>query len=140
MKRTIAYLEGELGLIVNRQKSRTAPIKEIIFLGFQLLRGKIWVSAKAHKRFRQRVRGLEPTRRNNPLSVYQVIYERSLYLRGWVSYFEIQEFKYLFRDLGACIRSRLTAHPLSPINHKRPSHRLKYRAPVCLIPRICDKT
>ena len=35
---TIRYLEEELGLIVNREKSRVAPIKDITFLGFQLLR------------------------------------------------------------------------------------------------------
>jgi len=34
MKGTIAYLEEELGLIVNREKSQVAPIKEITFLGF----------------------------------------------------------------------------------------------------------
>ena len=33
MKGTIAYLEEELGLIVNREKSQVAPIKEITSLG-----------------------------------------------------------------------------------------------------------
>ena len=110
MKGTIAYLEEELGLIVNQEKSRVAPIKDITFLGFQLLRGKIRVSNKARIRFKDRVREL--TRRNNPLSMYQVIHELSLYLRGWVGYFGIQEFKYLFRDLDAWIRSRLRSTQL----------------------------
>lgn len=47
MQTTIAYLEEELGLIVNREKSRVTPIKEISFLGFSLLRGKIPVSTQA---------------------------------------------------------------------------------------------
>jgi len=47
MKGTIQYLEEELGLVVNQEKSRVAPIKEITFLGFQILRGKIRVSNKA---------------------------------------------------------------------------------------------
>ncbi len=34
------------------------------------------------------------------------------YLRGWVGYFGIQEFKYLFRDLDAWIRSRLRSMQL----------------------------
>jgi group II intron reverse transcriptase/maturase len=110
MKGTIAYLEEELGLIVNQEKSRVAPIKEITFLGFQLLRGKIRVSNKARIRFKDRVREL--THRNNPLSMYQVIHELSIYLRGWVGYFGIQEFKYLFRDLDAWIRSRLRSMQL----------------------------
>jgi len=110
MKGTMAYLEQELGLIVNREKSQVAPIKEITFLGFQILRGKIRVSTQAQRRFKDRVREL--TRRNNPLSMYQVIRELSEYLRGWVGYFGIQEFKYLFRDLDAWIRSRLRSMQL----------------------------
>jgi len=110
MEGTIRYLEEELGLTVNPEKSRVAPIKEITFLGFQLLMGKIRVSNKARLRFKDRVREL--TRRNNPLSMYQVIHELSIYLRGWVGYFGIQEFKYLFRDLDAWIRSRLRSTQL----------------------------
>ena len=53
---TIRYLEEELGLIVNREKSRVTPIKDITFLGFQLLRGKIRVSNKAKLRFKDPVR------------------------------------------------------------------------------------
>jgi hypothetical protein len=110
MAGTIRYLEEELGLTVNQEKSRVAPIKEITFLGFQLLRGKIRVSNTARLRFKDRVREL--TRRNNPLSMYQVIHELSIYLRGWVGYFGIQEFNYLFRDLDAWIRSRLRSTQL----------------------------
>jgi len=110
MQGTIAYLEKELGLIVNQEKSRIAPIKEITFLGFQILRGKVRVSTKAQTRFKDRVREL--TRRNNPLSMYQMIQELNKYLRGWVGYFGIQEFKYLFRNLDAWIRSRLRSTQL----------------------------
>ncbi len=38
--------------MVNQEKSRVAPIKEIAFLGFQFLRGKIRVSNKARIRFK----------------------------------------------------------------------------------------
>ncbi len=105
----IRYLEGELGLRVNREKSKVANIKEVTFLGFQILRGKIRVSNKARNRFKARVRAL--TRRNNPLSMYEVIVQLNTYLRGWVEYFRIQEFRYLFRDLDGWIRSRLRSVP-----------------------------
>ena len=88
MAGTIWYLEEGLGLTVNQEKSRVAQIKEITFLGFQLLRGKIRVSNTARLRFKDRVREL--TRRNNPIPMYQVIHELSIYLRGWVGYFGIQ--------------------------------------------------
>jgi group II intron reverse transcriptase/maturase len=126
MKGTIAYLEEELGLIVNQEKSRVAPIKDITFLGFQILRGKIRVSNKARRRFKDRVREL--TRRNNPLSMHQVIHELSIYLRGWVGYFGIQEFKYLFRDLDGWIRSRLRSTQLKKWKKPRKFQRIMIKA------------
>jgi RNA-directed DNA polymerase len=104
------YLERELGLAVNKEKSRVAKIREVTFLGFQILRGKIRVSDKARKKFKDKVRQL--TRRNNPLSTSHVIQELNAYLRGWVSYFGIQEFKKIFRDLDGWIRSRLRSMQL----------------------------
>ena len=126
MAGTIHYLEQELGLMVNQDKSRVAPIKEITFVGFQILRGKIRVSNKARKRFKDRVREL--TRRNNPLSMYQVIQELNNYLRGWVGYFGIQEFKYLFRDLDAWIRSRLRSTQLKKWKKPRKFQRIMIKA------------
>ncbi len=126
MEVTINYLEQELGLTVNQQKSRVAPIKEITFVGFQILRGKIRVSNKARQRFKDRVREL--TRRNNPLSMYRVIQELNKYLRGWVGYFGIQEFKYLFRDLDAWIRSRLRSVQLKKWKKPRKFQRIMIKA------------
>lgn len=126
MEGTISYLEEELGLAVNQDKSRVAPIKDMTFLGFQILRGKIRVSNKARERFKDRVRKL--TRRNNPLSMHQVIQELNNYLRGWVGYFGIQEFKYLFRDLDAWIRSRLRSMQLKKWKKPRKFQRIMMKA------------
>jgi RNA-directed DNA polymerase len=126
MERTIYYLENELGLLVNQEKSQVAPIKDISFLGFQLLRGKIRVSNKAKARFKDRVRDL--TRRNNPLSMIRVVDELSKYLHGWVGYFGIQEFKYLFRDLDAWIRSRLRSTQLKKWKNPRKFKRIMIRS------------
>jgi len=126
MEGTIRYVEEELGLTVNQEKSRVAPIKEVTFLGFQLLRGKIRVSTTARLRFQDRVREL--TRRNNPLSMYQVIHELSIYVRGWVGYFGIQEFIYLFRDFDAWIRSRLRSTQLKKWKQPRTFQRIMIQA------------
>ena len=40
MEGVVKYLEEELSLPVNREKSEVAPIKEVSFLGFQILRAK----------------------------------------------------------------------------------------------------
>ena len=110
MEGIVKYLEEELTLPVNTEKSQVAKVKDVPFLGFQIFRGKIRVSNKARKKFKNRVREL--TLRNNRLSMFQIIQELNEYLRGWVSYFGIQEFKNLLRDLDGWIRSRLRSMQL----------------------------
>jgi RNA-directed DNA polymerase len=106
----VKYLEDELNLPVNKEKSGVSEVKDVPFLGFQILRGKIRVSNKARVKFKDRIREL--TRRNNPLSMYQIIQDLNKYLQGWVGYFGIQEFKKLFGDLDGWIRSRLRSMQL----------------------------
>ena len=136
MTGTIRFLEEALGLLVNREKSRVAPIKEITFLGFQLLRNKIRVSNQARIRFKTKIREL--TRRNNPLSMHRVIHELNQYLRGWIGYFRIQEFRYLFRDLDAWIRSRLRSMQLK--KWKKPKKFQRMMIQLGLEPRKALKT
>src|SRR5208337_4005706 len=108
--------EEVLRLPVNREKSKVSRIKDATFLSFQILMGKIRVSNKARTKFKKRVRDL--TIRNNPLSMFQIIQELNEYLRGWVSYFKIQEFKTIFNDLDSWIRSRL--RPMQLKKWKKP--------------------
>ena len=126
MEKTTVFLEETLGLTVNQEKSRVAPVKDITFLGFQILRGKIRVSNQARLRFKARVREL--TRRNNPLSMYQIIQDLNEYLRGWVGYFGIQEFRYLFRDYDAWIRSRLRSMQLKKGKKPKKFQRIMIKA------------
>jgi group II intron reverse transcriptase/maturase len=123
---TIRYLEGNLGLPVNKEKSWVAKVKDVAFLGFQILRNKIRVSNKARVKFKKKVRDL--TRRNNPKSMYQVIQELNVYLRGWISYFRIQQFRYLFRDFDAWIRSRLRSVQLKKWKKPRKFQRIMIKS------------
>lgn len=126
MERITRYLEEELGLPVNREKSEVTLVKNVTFLGFQILRGKVRVSDKARDKFKRQVREL--TRRNNPLSMYQVVQELNKYLRGWINYFRIHEFKFLFRDLDAWIRSRLRSVQLKKWKKTRKFQRIMIKA------------
>ena len=123
------YLEGGLGLPVNKAKSKVAPIKDVGFLGFQILRGKLRVSQQAREKFKKKVR--EMTKRNNPLSMRQVIEALNKYLAGWVVYFCIQEFRLIFRRLDEWIRSRLRSIQLkkwkNPVKLQRIMTRAGYK-------------
>jgi RNA-directed DNA polymerase len=136
MEGTVRFLEEDLGLMVNREKSRVAPIKEITFLAFQLHQGKIRVSAQARDRFKKKIRDL--THRNNPLSMYQVVYQLNQYLRGWVGYFGIQEFQSLFRDFDRWIRNRLRSTQLK--KWKKPKKLQRVLINLGCDPRIALKT
>ena len=81
MASTIRYLEEELGLLVNREKSKVAPIEEVTFLGFRIIRDKISMSPESYARFKDRVKRM--THRNNPKSMEQIVEELNSYLRGW---------------------------------------------------------
>ena len=67
----IKYLEEVLKLPVNREKSEVAKFKDITYLSVRIVGKKIHISKKAIEKFERRVRKL--TRRNNPLSMYQII-------------------------------------------------------------------
>ncbi len=136
MEGTCRFLEEDLGLKVNREKSRVAPIMEITFLAFQLHQGKIRVSAQARVRFKNKIRDL--THRNNPLSMYQVVYQLNQYLRGWVGYFGIQEFQSLFRDFDRWIRNRLRSMQLK--KWKKPKKLQRVLINLGCDPRIALKT
>jgi len=126
MEGITGYLENNLNLPVNKGKSQVALVKDVPFLGFQILRGKIRVSNKARLKFKAKIREL--THRNNPLSMHQVIQNLNVYLRGWVGYFRIQEFRILFRDLDGWIRSRLRSMQLKKWKNPRKFQRMMIRA------------
>lgn len=126
MNGIVNYLEEDLNLPVNKEKSQVALIKDVTFLGFKILRGKIRISDKAKVKFKKRVREL--TKRNNPFSMYQVTQDLNEYLRGWFSYFKIQEFLHTFSLLDGWIRSRLRSMQLKKWKNPRKFQRMMIQA------------
>lgn len=100
------FVEGKLKLVVNRTKSRCAPLKECAFLGFQIGgRGKAVWTDKALKRFKQRVR--EITSRSRGHRVQTVIAELRRYVVGWLNYFGISHTYKVLLELEEWVRRRV---------------------------------
>src|SRR5437016_6995199 len=86
MESVTQFLEGELRLRVNREKSAVAPVGERKFLGHRLLlNGKLGIAPKSIKRAKEKIRQI--TRRNRGGSLARVIIELNLFLVGWITYY-----------------------------------------------------
>jgi RNA-directed DNA polymerase len=100
------YCEERLQLVVNRAKSRAAPLKACEFLGYRLNdRAKLAWTEKARRRFKERVR--EITRRNRGHKVQTVIDELNLYIRGWLNYYKLSSTYKEVLALSVWVRRRV---------------------------------
>lgn len=100
------YVERELRLRVNREKSAVARVEERKFLGYRLLKGgRLGIAPKSLERMKRRVR--EITRRNRGVAVERMIRELNAYLTGWVTYFRYAECKSHLKRLDQWIRRKL---------------------------------
>ena len=102
----VRYCEGRLQLIVNRAKSRAAPLKTCEFLGYRLNnRAKLAWTEKAQHRFKERVR--EITSRNRGHNVQTVIGELDQYIRGWLNYYKLSSTYSEVLALSVWVRRRV---------------------------------
>jgi RNA-directed DNA polymerase len=100
------FVERRLKLVVNRVKSQAAPLKQCAFLGFQIgAQGRAVWTAKAHARFKQRVRQI--TRRNRGHQVQDVIDELHRYVVGWLHYFGLSHTYTALLELDEWVRRRV---------------------------------
>jgi RNA-directed DNA polymerase len=116
------FVEGRLKLVVNRAKSKAAPLRECAFLGFQIdARGRVVWTPKAHARFKQRVR--EITRRNRGRRVQDVINELRRYVTGWLNYFGISHTYTQVVELAEWVRRRVRLYYWKQWKRPRTRHR-----------------
>jgi RNA-directed DNA polymerase len=100
------FVEGRLDLVVNRARSRAAPLSRCAFLGFQVGgRGKVVWTVAAQACCKRRVR--EITRRNREHRVQDVIDELRRYVTGWMQYFGISHNYAALLELEAWVRRRV---------------------------------
>ena len=104
------FLEEEMLLKVNRDKTHVGSPTELPFLGFVLTRkGKDGAGIAVHrdkvKRFKKNVRRI--TKRNRGISPMKMIAELSAYVRGWFGYFRLSTGWIVFEKLDKWIRRRV---------------------------------
>jgi hypothetical protein len=103
------FLEKQLRLVVNTEKSEVGSPSKLKFLGFSL--GKdaegtfIRVHTASTKRLKDKIRRL--TKRNRGISLTRMFYELRRALTGWINYFGIAKCKGLCEDTDEWLRSRI---------------------------------
>ena len=106
MESVATYVEGKLKLVVNRTKSKCAPLAECEFLGFKISKqGKVKWTGKSMERYKQKVK--EITRRNRGASAKDVIDELRRYVTGWTNYFGISQTYREVLELDEWMRRRV---------------------------------
>ena len=99
------YLNTELKLVVNEEKSKVVKTNDLHFLGFTFRGKKIRWSDKALEDFKHNIRRL--TKRSWGISMPRRYRELRLYIRGWINYFGLSEYYRPLPGLDEWIRRRI---------------------------------
>lgn len=107
----INYLEKELKLKVNRQKSQIVKSHQLNFLGHGInIDGSLLLSRSSERRLKEKLRQI--TRRNRGRSFEQIIAEVNRRLQGWLYYFRYAKMKIRLRNLESWLKHRLRCYRL----------------------------
>ena len=109
LTKIVAFIENELFLKVNDEKTVAAHIKDVKFLGysFYIYKGKglLRVHPKSIAKMKEKIKAL--TSRSNGWGEVRRKVALRQYITGWVSYFKLADMKNLLRDTDKWYRRRL---------------------------------
>ncbi|MED4071746.1 group II intron reverse transcriptase/maturase [Priestia endophytica] len=109
MKSITNFLEENLKLVVNHQKSEVGSPTKRKFLGFCIHSTKAGVGFRPHykskRKFEKKLKQL--TRRNRSGDIRQIIKEINEVTTGWINYYGISYMKRYIQDINQWIRRRI---------------------------------
>lgn len=116
------YLEGDLKLTVNAEKSHVAAARAgVKFLGVIIRSNTTSIQPKKIAMLKEKVKRI--TRRNSPVNLEKVIADLNPVIRGFGNYFRVANCKGVFEELAQWIRRRLRAKQLSLWKKAKKLHR-----------------
>lgn len=109
METITGYIEKELKLKVNREKSQTSQPGQSNLLGFSFYRRsdqwEIRIAPKSMKRVKKKIKAA--TQRKDPTPAKEKIKKIEAMVRGWVNYFCLAQAKFAMKELDGMVRHRL---------------------------------
>jgi group II intron reverse transcriptase/maturase len=111
LQNIIPFIEGKLFLRINREKSGTAHISKVKYLGYGFYRYKgecrFRVHPKSVAKMKDRLRVL--TARSNGWGNEFRAKRLTMFIRGWVNYFKLADMKTLLLGLDEWLRRKIRA-------------------------------
>jgi len=111
------YIEKQLKLVVNRDKSQTAPSERVKFLGMTVVGKHVAISRKALQGAMAKVKELTP--RGTHQTMEATMEEINRWYTGWASYFRMTHYPAQLRKIEAHIRRRLRSRLVSQQKNRR---------------------
>lgn len=109
MSSIIRYIEDKLLLKVNREKSQTAPISKVKFLGYSFYKtkgeGRLRIHPKSVSKMKAKVKEL--TSRSNGWGNERRKEALRQYITGWVTYFKLADMQSLLLRIDEWYRRRI---------------------------------
>ncbi len=109
MESSINFLEDELKLTVNREKSAVGSPLKRKFLGFCLLATKNGVKIRPHQKAKSTVKQKlkKITKRNRGRSIEVLFKQTRQLMTGWINYYGIGEMKSFMNELNGWLKRRI---------------------------------
>jgi len=106
---TMEYIEKELKLRINREKTQVSKPQQSTLLGFSFYWSKdkweIRIAPKSLKRIKEKIKA--KTKRSDPSNAQEKIKKLEAVIAGWVNYFRIARAKKAMQTLDELVRTRI---------------------------------
>ena len=103
------FIEGELYLKVNKEKTVVSYVKGVKYLGysFYISKGKCQLTVHPKSKAKMKAKLKELTSRSNGMGYAKRKQKLEEYIRGWVGYFHLANMKRLLMDTDSWLRRRI---------------------------------
>jgi len=111
------FIEQNLKLKVNEEKSKTRKSNEVKFLGMTIVAGTVAIAKASFDKAMEKVKSLIP--RGTHLPIEKTMQEINTWYRGWASYFKMTQYPAQLKAIEAHIRRRIRARIVKQQKKKR---------------------
>ena len=112
------FIENNMKLVINQEKSKVARSYRVTFLGVTIVRdATVAISKKAMKAAKAKIKQLLP--RGTHLTLEESLDVFNRWFKGWSGYYQITQYPAQFKSLEAYARRRLRARFIAQLKRRK---------------------